>query len=119
MNALDHRLSRLRGFGPRRLYGADLSSSLSCELWPICSRQLGVGKVLAYDGFSDLHEAALVGVASGVEPERLFIEVASDVERLDAHIRPADGTLEQGPEVLDAVGVDATAHVLVDVVNER
>ena len=69
--------------------------------------------MLVHDGGYDADEAAPVIVTSGVEPERLFVEVAGDMERLDAHIRPTDGTLEQGPEILDPVRVDTTANVLV------
>ena len=47
-----------------------------------------------------------------VVPERLLIEVAEQMERFDAHIGSADASLQQAPEVLKAIGMDATINIL-------
>ena len=106
------------GFGPRRLYGEDRSSSRPSCLTCLGSGQLGVGEVLADDGFGDFNKAAPVVLAASVEPERLLVEVAEDMERLNGHVGPVNGPLHQGPEVLNPVRVDAAPHVLHGVVND-
>lgn len=47
-----------------------------------------------------------------VEAKRLLVQIAEQVERLDANVRSADGPLQERPEILKAVRVDTAIHVL-------
>ena len=58
-------------------------------------------------------EPARVSVLALVESERLLVEIAEQVKRLDADIGSANRSLEQAPEILKPVGV----HVVSDVAN--
>lgn len=53
-----------------------------------------------------------------VKPERLFIDVAEQVERLDADVGAFQRTLKQAPEVLQPVRVNLPTDVLNRVVND-
>jgi hypothetical protein len=56
-------------------------------------------------------ESALIVVLALVEPERLLVEVAERMERLDIHIGSLETAFEQAPEILQSVGVDMTLCV--------
>ena len=43
---------------------------------------------------------------------RLLVQIAEEVERFDRHVGSADTALQKRPEVLKAVGVDVSVHVL-------
>jgi len=79
--------------------------------------QLTVAQTFAGDFTSKPLESIAVAGLAGVEPEGFFVQVAEEVERLDANVGPLDGTLEQRPEILDAGGVDHPVHVLLGVVD--
>ena len=51
------------------------------------------------------------------EPERLFVQIPKQVERLDG-VGAAQRPLQQTPEVLAAVRVNLPVHVLVGVVDK-
>ena len=57
-------------------------------------------------------------VLARVEPERLFVQVAEQVEGLDGDVRALDRALEQRPEVFQPVGVDVAARVGLGVVDD-
>src|SRR5437016_4763933 len=57
------------------------------------------------------HEATLVVILSSIEPERLLIEVAEQMERFHAHIGALDSSFQQAPEVLDTVSVNIASHI--------
>ena len=59
----------------------------------------------------------VVHVQAVVVAERLLIEVTKEMERLDTHVGSADTALEQAPEVLKAVGVDAIVDVFDGVIH--
>jgi len=48
----------------------------------------------------------------------LFIEVAEQVERLDRYVGALDGTLQETPEVLQAVGVNMSVNVRLGVIDD-
>ena len=53
-----------------------------------------------------------------VEAKRLFVQVAEQMERFDAHVGALHGALQERPEVLQAVGVDLPVHVGFGVVDD-
>ncbi len=65
-----------------------------------------------------MNEPAQVGVLAVIVPERLFIGVVLQVVGFHAHIRALQRTLEQTPEVLQAVGVNSATDVRFGVVDE-
>ncbi len=52
-----------------------------------------------------------------VETPRLLIQVAKQMERLDAHISSSDTALQEAPEVFESVGVNASVNVAFGVVD--
>jgi len=52
-----------------------------------------------------------------VESERLFIKVAEQMKRLNAHIGAAQGSLHEAPKVLNAVGMDDATDVFFGVID--
>src|SRR5262245_5061890 len=79
--------------------------------------QLPVGHPAPDDGPQHVEEPLPVRRLPGVVAERLFVQIAEQVEGLDGNVRALDRPLEQGPEVLQPVGVDLPAHVGFRVVN--
>jgi hypothetical protein len=70
-------------------------------------------------GHSHLESGLIVHVLAVVLTERLLIEVTKQMERFDAHISTVDTTLQQRPEVLKAVGVNASIDILDSVIHNR
>jgi hypothetical protein len=66
------------------------------------------------------HNSESFGVSqlTSIVTEGLFIEVAKQVERLDADICSVELPLHQRPEILHCVGVDVTIRVLHGVVDD-
>ena len=62
-------------------------------------------------------EAIRIGALAVVEPKRLFIKVAKQVERLNGNIGAANGSLEKRPEVFDSVCMHVAAHVGFSVID--
>jgi len=54
----------------------------------------------------------VVHVLAIVVTKALLVKVAKEVEGFDAHIRSVDSTLQQAPEVFEAVGMNPTIHIL-------
>src|SRR5262249_38880221 len=63
-------------------------------------------------------EAECVSHFAIVETERLFVEVAEQMERFDGNVGALDGALQETPEVLKAVSVDRAVHVGFGMVND-
>src|ERR1017187_9552726 len=63
------------------------------------------------------HEAVTVGHVPIVEAINFFVKVSEQVEGLDAHIGTFRRTLQETPEVLKPIRVDAAIYVLNGVVN--
>ncbi len=53
-----------------------------------------------------------------VVAERLFVEIAEEMERFNANVGAFQAALQKGPEVLDPVGMHIPAHVLFGVIHE-
>src|SRR5579862_5573894 len=53
-----------------------------------------------------------------VVAEYLLIQVAEQMERLYAHIGSLEATLEQAPEILHPIGVNAPVNVTFRVIND-
>ena len=64
-----------------------------------------VSEPLPHDVSQHVDEAKRIGRLPGVEPEGLFVEVAEQMERLDADVGALDRPLEQRPEVFESVSV--------------
>lgn len=77
-----------------------------------------VDEPLSDDVADHLAETLPVVSLPGVEPERLLVEVAEEMEGLDAHVGSLDRALEQAPEVLKAVGVDVADRVALGMVDD-
>jgi hypothetical protein len=121
-SSLVARTSGKRSWRPSSVsYRGSLStfSSLPFLRWRrIGSNQLLVGEALADNRAADaLEPTRIVGLAV-VVAEGLLIEIAEQVERLNADVGSLDGSLEQAPEILQTVGVDATVNVSFGVVDE-
>ena len=69
------------------------------------------------DARQHVREAVGVVYLSRVEPKDLFIDVALKVEGRDRNVSAFDRSLEQRPEVFDAVRVNQTAHVFGRVID--
>lgn len=52
-----------------------------------------------------------IGILPHVVAERLFVEVAEQMEWLDTHISSLNSALEQAPEVFEIVGVNVPVDV--------
>jgi hypothetical protein len=68
-------------------------------------------------GHCHLEAGLIVHVLAVVVAKRLLIEVTEEMERFDAHVSTVDTTLQQRPEVLKAVRVDAPVDVLHGVID--
>src|SRR5437879_4825998 len=76
-----------------------------------------VGQPLAYDSGNDHLEAVSIidwdyAIAAIVETERLLIQVPEQMKRLNRNVSTANGSICERPEVLKAIGVNSSAHVL-------
>ena len=80
--------------------------------------EFAVGEALAADlGHGELEALAVVHVLAVVVAKSLLVKVAEKMKRFHTHIRARDAALQQRPEVLKAVRVYATIHVLHGMVN--
>jgi hypothetical protein len=84
------------------------------------SGQLLVGQPSASSSRQNFREAPSVptAVLALVIAERLFVQIAKEMERLDTDIGPFQAALKQTPEVLKSVGMHAAIDVLLGVVYE-
>lgn len=88
----------------------------------ILASELGIGEALS----GHLHHCKMEAVSivqriifrgAIVEPENLLTDIAVEMERLNGNIGSAQRSLQQAPEVFDALCVDFAAHILFDVVH--
>ena len=80
--------------------------------------QLGVCEPAPRDGREDRREAAVVAQFAQVVGEQPLVQIAEQVERLDADVGAMQTALQQAPEVFDGVGVGVPVHVLNRVVDD-
>ena len=88
------------------------------------TRQFRIGKPLSCHLTHYQSEAVcviqrVILCSAVVEPEDLLRNVAIKVERLNGNISSTKATLEQAPEILDALSVYFAANVFLDVVHGR
>ena len=100
----DHRASCVRSFDPH-------------ETSVVLGGENAIGQPLAQGGGQDATETASVVDLPLIVTIDLLVDVAVQVNRRDGDVGSLEGAFQQAPEVLDAVGVDATDDVLVDVVD--
>ena len=75
-----------------------------CARW---SDEVRVSQSSSDNPAHDLAEPTrVVHVFPVIEPEHLFVEIAEQVKRLDAHVGAVQAALQQTPEILAAVRVD-------------
>jgi hypothetical protein len=67
--------------------------------------QLGVRQPLSHDALHRIHKSLSIVMLALVESERLFIEIAEQVERLNADVRSLQTALQERPEVFNSVRV--------------
>lgn len=91
------------GFPVRRFPRRSLLASRSRYL---IARQGLVGEPLADDTGGGVKEARPILDLAGVKPVGLLVQVAEEMEGLDADVSPFDRALQEGPEVFQTVGVD-------------
>lgn len=108
------------GWFLRFLHG--LRFPLRCRLRR-CRDEIGAGQVAVGQAASDdvtyhLKESLPVASAPLVETEGFFIEVAEKVEGLHADIGALERSLQETPEVLQAVSVDVPLHVALGVIDD-
>src|ERR1039458_4360790 len=87
------------------------------RLWNLAS-EFRIGKTLANDLANADIKSLCIGHVAIVESERLLIDVAEQVERFHADVGPVQAALQETPEILHAIGVDISIHVLNRVVDD-
>src|SRR5438093_10072507 len=73
---------------------------------------------LAKNGSGSECEPSGVGQLAMIKPKSLLVEIAKQVERLDAHVGAFDAPFQEAPEVFDAVGVYGALSVSLRMVND-
>ena len=99
---------------PRLSCGNDFSARLR-NLRP---GEAVVGETLADDALERERETHGVSSFAVIEAERLFIEVAEQMERFHAHVGALERTLQETPEVLASVGVNLPVNVFLGMVDD-
>lgn len=93
--------------------------------FPLLPSQFLVGKALVNDLGKSRFETLVVAddfavnSSPSVEPEGLLVNVPKQVERFNTYIGSTDTTFEQGPEILQTVGVNLAVNVLAQVIHNR
>ena len=80
--------------------------------------QLHPCEATAYGPLTNDPQPLGIGQLPMVEPERLLIDVAEQVEGLSADVGSCQAALEQAPEVLHPVSVDGAPDVFFGVVDD-
>src|SRR6266545_4194503 len=83
----------------------------------LAASEFGVSELPASGSYQHGFESHSVIEVALVEREASLVEVAEQVERLNADVCPVQAALQQAPEVLHAVGVDASVHIRLGVVD--
>lgn len=83
----------------------------------IRASQIAVCDAAAHDISQYAHEPAAIGALSLIEAAHLFVNIAKQVERINADVGAFDRPLEQRPEVFQSVGMDLPAHVFPCVID--
>src|ERR1035437_1193333 len=91
----------------------DVSSILQ-----VLAGKFPVGHPASDNLFHDCGESFRVRKVPSVVAESLFIDIAEQVERLNADVRAMQTALQETPEILHGVGVDVPIHVFDGVVDD-
>src|SRR5262245_44603367 len=81
------------------------------RLWSGVANQLGSRNTTANDTGDRFQESALVAILPLVEPKRLLVQVAEQVERLNGNISALESAFQQRPKVFETVRVDLPVNV--------
>lgn len=91
---------------------------LPCLRWRrIQPNEVIIGETLASKRVTNASEAASIVSLSVIEPEYLFVQVAEEMEWLDAYIGALDCSLQEAPKVLNAVCVNLAIDIPLGMVN--
>src|SRR6266446_899693 len=91
------------------------------RLWKtliVLADELRISQSLSDNAAHDLNKPTSVIVLALVESERLLVQIAEQMKRLNVHIRPVDSALKQRPKVFQSVGMDAPFHVALGMIDE-
>ena len=102
----------------RSLRPALRAYALPREAFASCSDQFLIHQAASDDAVHRIAEPLRVAVLPVVEPERLFVQIPEQVERLDADVGALQPTLQERPEVFQPVRVDRAVDVGFGVVDE-
>jgi len=96
------------------------ASASVCWAWPtshrrVTARKSIVGQTLADDVVSQSQESLTIAHLPVVETEGFFIQVAEQVERLNADVGAPDCALQEAPEIFAAVRIERRVAVHLDV----
>ena len=106
-------------FGPR-----NKRPLIGFRFFAVLAGDFGPRQALA-DDLTNGHIKALaicnhfaVSVLARVKPERLFVNVAEEMERFHGHIGAVNPALQQTPKVLKPIGVNVAVHIGFQVVHD-
>ena len=84
----------------------------------VLAGQVMIGQTFTDDLRNDCAEAvAVIHVFAIVIPKGLFVQVAKEMERLDADIGSFQAALQEGPEIFDSVSVDVPVYLALGMVD--
>lgn len=85
--------------------------------WRRSADEFGVGQALPNDGAQRLNEPRSIVSPAVVEPERFFVDVPEQVERLNTNVGSVNRPLQECPKILNPVGVNRSIDVFLRMVN--
>jgi hypothetical protein len=80
--------------------------------------QFREGETTTKDCFQHFAEASNVRSLPLIVPERLLVQIAEEMERLNADVGSLDASLKQRPKVLNPVSVNVSLNVALGMVHE-
>src|SRR5579885_165018 len=107
--------SQAFGLGPRRPARPGLVDGFR---FSNLAGEFRISEALASDLTNTGIEALSVTHLPIVVAERLFVDIAEQLERFDAHVGAVQSAFQQAPEVFHGVGVDFAVRVLDRVVDD-
>jgi hypothetical protein len=88
------------------------------RFFPHLAGDFGKGQTLPNNARSEFAEAVtVIHILPIVEPKSLFIDVAEQVEGLNANVGSTETALQETPEVFHAVRVNISANVFLSVID--
>ena len=80
--------------------------------------ELIIGQPLANNPINHRLEAVSIVSLSSVEAESLFVKIANQVERFNIDVSSFDCSLQETPEVFNAIGVNMSFDISLSMVND-